>query len=205
MRAGDKSGHHFETLRRDSEACVRARLSNADGIRLADAGPHAVQKARVSSLRVRERELFPTSTKVLVISSRGDDGYPDHTKERSMGLIQFVKDVGRRLPVGDTPPAQSAQTPVARPGSDPQKAAALVRLVKQQAYYGDATQHLQIFKANRPLLRTRTRSIRGRRSAPLNKCKVGVAGSSLHAKRVAHLADDVTGERRRHPSGDVAD
>jgi nucleoid-associated protein YgaU len=48
-----------------------------------------------------------------------------------MGLIQFVKDVGRRLAVGDTPPAQSAQAPVARPGSDPQKAAALVRLVEQ--------------------------------------------------------------------------
>jgi hypothetical protein len=122
-----------------------------------------------------------------------------------MGLIQFVKGIGRRLAVGDTPPAQSAQAPVARPGSDLQKAAALVRLVEQQAYYGDATQYPQIFKANRPLLWTPTRSIRGRRSAPLNKCRVGVAGSSLHAKRVAHLADDVTGERRRHPFGGLAD
>jgi hypothetical protein len=122
-----------------------------------------------------------------------------------MGLIQFVKDVGRRLAVGDTLPAQSAQTPVARPSSDPQKEAALVRLVEQQAYYGDATQYPQIFTANRPLLRTPTRSIRGRCSAPLNKCRVGVAGSSLHAKRVAYLADDVTGETCRHPSGGLAD
>lgn len=32
-----------------------------------------------------------------------------------MGLIQFMKDVGRRLALGDTTPAQSAQAPVARP------------------------------------------------------------------------------------------
>jgi nucleoid-associated protein YgaU len=48
-----------------------------------------------------------------------------------MGLIQFVKDVGRRLGVGDTPPAQSAQAPVAQAGPDAQQAAALVRLVEQ--------------------------------------------------------------------------
>jgi LysM repeat protein len=48
-----------------------------------------------------------------------------------MGLIQFVKDVGRRLGVGDTPQAQSAQAPVAPPDADAQKAAALVRLVEQ--------------------------------------------------------------------------
>jgi hypothetical protein len=28
-----------------------------------------------------------------------------------MGMILFVKDLGRRLGVGNTPPAQSAQTP----------------------------------------------------------------------------------------------
>jgi hypothetical protein len=122
-------------------------------------------------MRVSERELLPTPTKVLV-SSRGDEGYPDHCRERSMDLIQFVKDVGRRLAVGDTRPAQSAQAPVARPGSDPQKPAALMRLVEQQAYYGDATQYPQIFKANRPLLRTPTKSIRGIRSAPFNKCRM---------------------------------
>ena len=38
-----------------------------------------------------------------------------------MGLIRSVKDVGRRLGVGDTQPAQ--------PGPDAQQAAALVRLV----------------------------------------------------------------------------
>jgi hypothetical protein len=48
-----------------------------------------------------------------------------------MGLIQFVKDVGRRLGVGDTPPAQSAQAPAAPPGPDAQKATALMRLVEQ--------------------------------------------------------------------------
>jgi hypothetical protein len=30
-------------------------------------------------------------------------------------------------------------------------------------------------------------------------------GLSLYMKRVAHLADDVTGERHRHPSGGMAD
>jgi nucleoid-associated protein YgaU len=48
-----------------------------------------------------------------------------------MGLIQFVKDVGRRLGVGDTPPAPSAQAPGAPLGPDAQKAAALVRLVEE--------------------------------------------------------------------------
>jgi hypothetical protein len=48
-----------------------------------------------------------------------------------MGLIQFAKGVGRRLAVGDTPLAQSPQAPVAGPGSEPQKAGALVRLVEQ--------------------------------------------------------------------------
>ena len=50
-----------------------------------------------------------------------------------MGLIQFVKDVGRRLGVGDTLQAQSADAPVAPPGPDAQKAAALVRLVEQMS------------------------------------------------------------------------
>jgi nucleoid-associated protein YgaU len=58
-----------------------------------------------------------------------------------MGLIQFVKDVGRRLGVGDTPQAQSAPAPVAPPGPDAQKAAALVRLVEQM---GLTVEHLGI-------------------------------------------------------------
>jgi nucleoid-associated protein YgaU len=58
-----------------------------------------------------------------------------------MGLIQFVKDVGRRLGVGDAPPAQSAQAPVAQSGPDAQKAAALVRLVEQM---GLTVEHLGI-------------------------------------------------------------
>ena len=35
-----------------------------------------------------------------------------------MGVIEFVKDVGRRLGVGDTPPAQSAQAPATPPGPE---------------------------------------------------------------------------------------
>ena len=60
-----------------------------------------------------------------------------------MGLIQFVKDVGRRLGVGDTPPAPSPQTPTAQPRTDPdaQKAAALVRLVEQM---GLTVEHLGV-------------------------------------------------------------
>ncbi len=58
-----------------------------------------------------------------------------------MGLIEFVKDVGRRLGVGDTPPAQSAQAPGAPQGPDAQKAAALVRLVEQM---GLTVEHLGI-------------------------------------------------------------
>jgi nucleoid-associated protein YgaU len=48
-----------------------------------------------------------------------------------MGLIEFVKDVGQQLGVGDTPPAQSAQAPATPPGSEAQQVAALVRLVEQ--------------------------------------------------------------------------
>jgi hypothetical protein len=50
-----------------------------------------------------------------------------------MGVIEFVKDVGRRLGVGDTLQAQSAQAPETPPGPDPdtQKAAAPMRLVEQ--------------------------------------------------------------------------
>jgi hypothetical protein len=48
-----------------------------------------------------------------------------------MGLIEFVKDVGRRLGVGDTPPAQRTQAPATPPGPDAQQAAALRRLVEQ--------------------------------------------------------------------------
>jgi nucleoid-associated protein YgaU len=48
-----------------------------------------------------------------------------------MGVIEFVKDVGRRLGVGDTPSAQSAQVPATPPGSEAQQVAALVRLVEQ--------------------------------------------------------------------------
>jgi hypothetical protein len=48
-----------------------------------------------------------------------------------MGVIEFVKDVGRRLGVGDTPPAQSAQAPATPPGPEAQQAAALMRLVEQ--------------------------------------------------------------------------
>ena len=58
-----------------------------------------------------------------------------------MGLIQFVKDVGRRLGVGDTPQAQSAQAPVAPTAPDAQKAAALMRLVEQM---GLTVEHLGI-------------------------------------------------------------
>jgi LysM repeat protein len=48
-----------------------------------------------------------------------------------MGVIEFVQDVGRRLGVGDTPPAQSAQAPATPPGPEAQQAAALMRLVEQ--------------------------------------------------------------------------
>jgi hypothetical protein len=48
-----------------------------------------------------------------------------------VGVIEFVKDVGRRLGVGDTPPAQSAQAPATPPGPEAQQAAALMRLVEQ--------------------------------------------------------------------------
>ena len=48
-----------------------------------------------------------------------------------MGVIEFVKDVGRRLGVGDTPPAQRTQAPATPPGPDAQQAAALRRLVEQ--------------------------------------------------------------------------
>ena len=48
-----------------------------------------------------------------------------------MGLIHFVRDVGRRLGIGDTPPAQSAQAPAAPLNEDAQKAAALMRLVEE--------------------------------------------------------------------------
>jgi nucleoid-associated protein YgaU len=48
-----------------------------------------------------------------------------------MGVIEFVKDVGRWLGVGDTPPAQSAQAPATPPGPEAQQAAALMRLVEQ--------------------------------------------------------------------------
>jgi nucleoid-associated protein YgaU len=48
-----------------------------------------------------------------------------------MGLIQFVKDVGRGLGVGDIPQARSAQALGAPPGADAPKAAALVRLVAE--------------------------------------------------------------------------
>ena len=60
-----------------------------------------------------------------------------------MGLIQFVKDVGRRLGVGDTPSAQGAQPSGAPPGPGPdaQKAAALTRLVEQM---GLTVEHLGI-------------------------------------------------------------
>jgi nucleoid-associated protein YgaU len=58
-----------------------------------------------------------------------------------MGVIPFVTDVGRRLGVGDTPPAQSAQAPGAPQGPDAQKAAALVRLVEQM---GLTVEHLGI-------------------------------------------------------------
>jgi uncharacterized protein with von Willebrand factor type A (vWA) domain len=58
-----------------------------------------------------------------------------------MGLIQFVEEVGRRLEVGDTPPAQSAQASVAQPGPDAREAAALVRLVEQM---GLPVKHLGI-------------------------------------------------------------
>jgi len=46
-----------------------------------------------------------------------------------MGVIECVKDVGRRLGVGDTPPAQSVQAPATPPGPEAQHAAALMRLV----------------------------------------------------------------------------
>ena len=58
-----------------------------------------------------------------------------------MGLIQFVKEVGRRLGAGDAPPAQSSQSGVAQAGPDAQKAAALVQLVEQT---GLAVEHLGI-------------------------------------------------------------
>jgi nucleoid-associated protein YgaU len=58
-----------------------------------------------------------------------------------MGLIDFVKDVGRRLGVGDTPSAQSPQASGAPPGPDAQKAAALTRLVEQM---GLPVEHLGI-------------------------------------------------------------
>jgi hypothetical protein len=47
-----------------------------------------------------------------------------------MGVIEFVKDIGRRLGMGDTPPAPSAQAPATPPGPEAQQAAALVRLVE---------------------------------------------------------------------------
>ena len=46
-------------------------------------------------------------------------------------MIEFVKDVGRRLGVGDTPPAQRTQAPATPPGPEAQHAAALRRLVEQ--------------------------------------------------------------------------
>jgi len=46
-------------------------------------------------------------------------------------VIELVKDVGRRLGVGDTPLAPSAQAPAMPPGPDAQQAAALRRLVEQ--------------------------------------------------------------------------
>jgi hypothetical protein len=51
-------------------------------------------------------------------------------------LIQFVKDVGRRLGVGGTPQEQSPQAPAAqaRPDPDAQKASALVQLVEQMGF-----------------------------------------------------------------------
>jgi osmotically-inducible protein OsmY len=48
-----------------------------------------------------------------------------------MGVIEFVKDVGGRLGMGDTLPAQRTQAPATPPGPDAQHAAALVRLVEQ--------------------------------------------------------------------------
>ena len=53
-----------------------------------------------------------------------------------MGLIQFVKDIGRRLGVGGTPQEQSpqAQAAQARPDPDAQKASALVQLVEQMGF-----------------------------------------------------------------------
>jgi hypothetical protein len=56
-------------------------------------------------------------------------------------LIPFVKDVGRKLSVGDTPPAQGSQAPAAPPGPEAQHAAALMRLVEQM---GLTIEHLGI-------------------------------------------------------------
>ena len=196
-------------------------------------------------------------------------------RERSdrWAVIEFVKDVGRRLGVGDTPPAQSADAPATPPGPDAQKAAALVRLVEQMSLtvehlgiqvdgervtltgttdsqetreklvllvgnvhgVGQVDDQLQVAQpapetlfytvkrgdtlskiAHRhttvmpPNTRgssrrtgrcsgTPTRFTRGRRCASPNKYRWGATGSSLQEKRVAPMADNVTGVRRRYP------
>jgi hypothetical protein len=67
-----------------------------------------------------------------------------------------------------------------------------------QAHYGDATQYAQIYEANRRCSWTLTRCTRGRRCAFPNEYRLGVAGLSLREKRGTHMADDLTGVRRRY-------
>jgi hypothetical protein len=96
-----------------------------------------------------------------------------------MGLIQFVDD---QLQVAQ--PAPEARFYIMKREDTLSKIA--------HAHYGNANQYPRIFAANRALLRDPDELYPGADAAhpPINQR--GAAESSLQAKSVAHLADDVT-------------
>jgi hypothetical protein len=142
--------------------------------------------------------------------------WPASVRERELPYgwpNPVVKDVGRRLGVGATPPAQSAQAPVGLPGADAQKAEALVRLVEPMGLTVEplgvqvegervtltGTTHDQETREKLAAAPRSQRDVPGADAAHPPITQTAAAQASLQAKRVARLAGDRTGVRRRYP------
>jgi LysM repeat protein len=114
------------------------------------------------------------------------------TREKLMLLVENVLGVGQvddQLQV--VQPAPEARFYTVKRGDTLSKIA--------QAHDGDVTQYPRIFEANRPLLRDPDEMYPGQTLRIPQSHRMGAARSSLQAPRVAPLADDLIGVRRRHP------